>query len=669
MQTYNTDVTLDLSGQNNGAVVYAKQYDSNTRTVTVTILQDGEPFEFTDTITARMEIRKPDGEQIFNDCAISDSKVIVEIPQQALVVSGIAELEISLMENEQLITSSILKLIIEPSVLDDEKVKSSSEYLSFYNALMELQPAIEDADEAVAAANEALKKAEEAVTNSENAIETSAAAAQNAQTQAAAAETAANNATTAAENAKTQAAAADAAADRATAAAEQAEMSDAATINTRIDNLRPGAVNLFLNSADYSGDMWYNHMEATIEGTYNGTKIYKNSAPWAGYCYYIKNLIDRNLLKLGDVLTCSCYAKTNYSEGMDFYFWYPLGVGGTTKKVGKLNDEWNRFSYTITVTEGILAATELKPAHTFRFLTNLTWPSEECYVYVTNLILTKGNMIVDWSPAPEDSLSAISELNEQIDPVPGYNFLDNSNFAIWQESNIYTKADGEALARATADRWENHATESGAVTVKQGDGMTIENSGSDYVILRQILDNCSFLHGKTVTLSFSLNDTVYSHTFENIPEGFLLKYEEETWTATSDTSDNIQIYIKGNAVINWVKLELGTTPTQYIPPNYATELEKCRFYYCPLTIRRTPYCQHMDGENTVSDFQIDFGRNMRTAPTITGTVSIRYQDGNSLITDTVPETYIIQNDHAVFQYLVPLNTYITATLVLDARAF
>lgn len=664
MQTYNTDLTLDLSGQNNGVVVYSKQYDSNTRTITVTVLQDGEPFDINDTTTARVEIRKPDGEQIFNDCAISDNKVIVEISQQALAVSGIAELEISLMEKDQIITSSILKLVIEPSVLDDETVKSSSEYISFYNALMELQPAIEDADEAIKAADEAVKKAEEAVTNSANAIETSNAAAQNAQTQAAAAETAASSANTAAQNAQTQAAAANAAADRAIAAAEQAEMSDAATINTRIDNLRPGAVNLFLNSVDYSGDMWLINSLIVDGSTYNGTKIYKISNGWAGYKYYTKNLIDRNLLKLGDVLTCSCYAKTDNPTEIEFRFYYPGGYS----TVGNLNGEWNRFSCAIIVTEDILAATELTRQNTFRF-EPVSGCDAGCYMYVANLMLTKGNMIVDWSPAPEDSISAINELNEQIDHIPGHNFLDNSNFAIWQESTTYTKSDGEALARATADRWENHANESGAVTVRQGNGMTIQNGGSDYVILRQVLDNCSFLYGKTVTLSFSLNGTVYSHTFENIPEGFLLKYEEETWTATSDTSDNIQISIKGNAVINWVKLELGTTPTQYIPPNYVTELEKCRFYYCPLTIRRTPYCQHTEGENTISDFQIDFGRNMRTAPTITGTVSIRYQDGNSLITDTVPETYIIQNDHAVFQYLVPINTYISTNLVLDARTF
>lgn len=665
MQTYNTDVTLDLSGQNNGAVVYAKQYDSNTRIVTVTILQDGEPFGLTDTNTARVEIRKPDGEQIFNDCTISNGKVIVEIPQQALTVSGIAELEISLMENSQLISSSVLKLVIEPSVLDDETVKSSSEYLSFYNALMELQPAIEDADEAVTAAEQAVKKAEEAVINSENAIETSTSAAQNAQTQAEAAETAANNANTAAQNAQTQAEAAEAAADRATSAAEQAEMSDAAEINTRIDNLRPGAVNLFLNSADYSGDMWLKEGAVLDGSVYNGAKIYKVNTKWFGYKYYVANLLSRNIIKLGDVLTCSCYAKTDNPTGIELSFFAP-GVYGTD--LAPTTGEWQRFTYTFTVTETFMAATDSIRDNSIRFEPETSCDTG-CYVYFSNFILTKGNMIVDWSPAPEDSLSAINSINDQIEVIPGHNFLDNSNFAIWQESTTYTKPTGEAFAKHTADRWENHATESGAVTIKQGNGMTIENSGSDYVTLRQILDNCNFLYRKTVTLSFSLNGIVYSHTFENLPNGFLLKYEGGTWSATSDTKDNVQISITGNAIINWVKLELGTTNTQYIPPNYAAELEKCRLYYRPLTIRRTPYCQHTEGENTISDFQIDFGRNMRTTPTISGTVEIYYQDGNSLINTVEPQTYIVQNDHAVFQYLVPMNTYISANLVLDARTF
>ncbi len=98
--------------------------------------------------------------------------------------------------------------------------------------------------------------------------------------------------------------------------------------NTRIDNLRPGVTNLFLNSADYSGDMWFKEGAVLDGSVYNGAKIYKVNTKWFGYKYYVANLLSRNIIKLGDVLTCSCYAKTDNPTGIELSFFAP-GVYGT----------------------------------------------------------------------------------------------------------------------------------------------------------------------------------------------------------------------------------------------------------------------------------------------------------------------------------------------------
>lgn len=197
--------------------------------------------------------------------------------------------------------------------------------------------------------------------------------------------------------------------------------------NTRIDNLRPGAVNLFLNSADYSGDMWYRDVATITNDMYNGTKIYRVSGAWADYGYFVKNLVERNILKVGDVLTCSCYAKTDNPETIKFQFFCPTVYG----VIGDLTEEWKHFSYTFTVTEGFMAITEAIRANTVRF-EPLTACQSGYYVYVANLILTKGNMIVDWSPAPEDIEEKINSNTESI-------------------AGLQTALSSETTARETAD--------------------------------------------------------------------------------------------------------------------------------------------------------------------------------------------------------------------------
>lgn len=274
-----------------------------------------------------------------------------------------------------------------------------AEWDSFMDANeAEIQAVTEAKNAANTAASNAQTQANYAKTQGDNAKTQ----ASNAQTQAAAAETAATNANTQATNAQTQAAAAQAAAERATRAAENAEVTDIGEVNTRIDNLRPGAVNLFLNSVDYSGDMWYHQHVDVDNTTYNGTKITKANVAWGSVKYHPKNLIDRQVVKVGDILTCSCYAKTDNPTGIELSFFAP----GVWPVVGTATEEWQRFTHTFTVTEEFMAATDATRTNTMRFEPKTSCDTG-CYIYFSNLILTKGNMIVDWSPAPEDYLDTV----------------------------------------------------------------------------------------------------------------------------------------------------------------------------------------------------------------------------------------------------------------------
>lgn len=293
-----------------------------------------------------------------------------------------------------------------------DQVDTTTLFEQFEGAFEDFMDANEAEIAAVTTAKNAANTAATNATTQANYAKTQGDAAKtqasNAKTQATAAETAATNATTAAASATTQAAAAQSAAERAERAAENAEVTDVGAIGTRIDNLRPGPTNLFLNSADYSAN-WTNNNATITDDTHMGAKIVKVNKKNTGMKYFMRDVVSRQCISIGDELTMSCYARTDNPTEIEFKA-VAASANGT---VGYLTNEWKQYSFTFTVTEQIYNS-----GNTMRF-EPITDCDTDCFVYTSNFILTKGNMIVDWSPAPEDIQGDIAEANEWIDKLKG----------------------------------------------------------------------------------------------------------------------------------------------------------------------------------------------------------------------------------------------------------
>ena len=87
---YNQDITLDLNTNTSYLVVGAKQGDHIGRTLTATILENGEPFRIPETTKASYRIRKPDGQAGWNNADIypSEHKVVITLTSSDLSTSG-----------------------------------------------------------------------------------------------------------------------------------------------------------------------------------------------------------------------------------------------------------------------------------------------------------------------------------------------------------------------------------------------------------------------------------------------------------------------------------------------------------------------------------------------------------------------------------------------------
>lgn len=148
------------------------------------------------------------------------------------------------------------------------------------------------------------------------------------------------------------------------------------------------------------------------------------------------------------------------------------------------------------------------------------------------------------------------------------NLLLDSNFRLWDEGeSISVSPNGE---RYTATLWWVANKSSRLITVSKhsGGGMLIQFSGgvSQTVQIAQPIEDAELLNGKTVTLSWSEDGEIYVKTY--------------VFRASESNSAVIEITrSSGSVVIDWMKLELGSVATQFVPRSIAEETQLAARYF------------------------------------------------------------------------------------------
>lgn len=201
--------------------------------------------------------------------------------------------------------------------------------------------------------------------------------------------------------------------------------------NGKIDDLQIGGRNLLLYSANLKGGYYINIYD-TADETFKGCSVFKVNNSWEGIRpYFNKHITERNVIKAGDVLTYSVYAKTDDTK--DIYIVMlnrtvdnnkgQSTIRGSQGKL-KLSNDWKLYSVTFTVTESMLSTDK-----------GLTWFGYEVcqatssgkYVYFACPKLENSNKPTDYTPAPEDTEEKISAVETVASATAGkFNWLVKS---------------------------------------------------------------------------------------------------------------------------------------------------------------------------------------------------------------------------------------------------
>ena len=139
--------------------------------------------------------------------------------------------------------------------------------------------------------------------------------------------------------------------------------------------------------------------------TFNGCPVWSVKNQWGKLAWLFKShVIDRGLVKVGDTLTYSLYAKTNNVSGKSINCSYRFKgdanaywFNGSGFNVGT---SWARYSVTFTVTKDMLAADTYMTEIGFEETASMSGDDK---VYYACPKLERGTKATDYTPAPEDN--------------------------------------------------------------------------------------------------------------------------------------------------------------------------------------------------------------------------------------------------------------------------
>lgn len=224
--------------------------------------------------------------------------------------------------------------------------------------------------------------------------------------------------------------------------------------------------------------------------TFNGCPVWSVKNQWGRLvCLFKSHVIDRGLVKVGDTLTYSLYAKTNNASGKSIKCSYRFKgkanaywFNGSAFNVGT---SWTRYSVTFTVTKNMLATDTYMTEIGFEETASMSGDDK---VYYACPKLERGTKATDYTPAPEDN-----EIN-------GQNLVSNlpSN---WEQGSInYTANLAYGSLKSTLVsrlRTKDVFPVSGNITISAGTSTNSSKEELNFYYVLFDINKKSISHGDT----------------------------------------------------------------------------------------------------------------------------------------------------------------------------
>lgn len=242
---------------------------------------------------------------------------------------------------------------------------------------------------------------------------------------------------------------------------------------------------------------------------------------------------------------------------------------------------------------------------------------------------------------------SIEEVNSQMNDIAKPSLLINGGFQVWQRGTNFNSR------QYTADRW-NATGSMDYATTKTADGLRITKdivTSTNITLMQKFETPIERISTLSIRFKSNIANSIRIGTVraDNSLSEKIIDSQVGVWTEAQFTIDGsaenpiLNVYIRSlesssiTIDINWVKLELGTVATPFVPRPYTEELALCQRYY--QIIKNGIAYPLAFWFNSNLDFLIPLSTPMRIKPTISipdgKSISVKNFDDNTVFTDAI----------------------------------
>lgn len=162
MQDVIDKIRLDLNKSKVRTSISVCRGDTISRTICITLLNNGTVYEISDKSIATLLATKPDGRMVYNDCVIQGNEICYTIKNQLIAVAGDVECQIKLTANNgTVIHTPVFIIRVYEKLFDESILESTNDYSAMQtycmraeNAATAVESAARNMEETVSASKE-----------------------------------------------------------------------------------------------------------------------------------------------------------------------------------------------------------------------------------------------------------------------------------------------------------------------------------------------------------------------------------------------------------------------------------------------------------------------------------------------------------------------------------
>lgn len=137
-------IVLDLTRQELSNVETLVQNDVNSNEFEINIFENGSKYNIDTGNKVEVACKKSDGTVVVDEVQFIDNIITWTLSKQVLTASGYVEAEVRILENENVLTASqSFKFLVRPNLINDDTIKSTSQYKALDEALKKAKEIVE----------------------------------------------------------------------------------------------------------------------------------------------------------------------------------------------------------------------------------------------------------------------------------------------------------------------------------------------------------------------------------------------------------------------------------------------------------------------------------------------------------------------------------------------